>query len=208
MFGRGQKKEWEELKKILSEFHQDQKQQEKSRSEALDKLGKEVTGCRELADVSGKNTGRQLMRLSDAIEDLLDERKATESAVELYERQIKENAEREKALIDLVCRYQEEINLIEERLANIEQSYAKEWLEQLSLFEHSLETALRHCAIEKTGIVGEVVDYQYHETLDVQETEKAELNGTVAYCYKNGCVYHGKVITKAQIRAYRRKNES
>lgn len=207
MFGRRQKAEREELKTIFAEFKRDREQQENAQSGVLEKLGQEMAACREQTDLNGKSLGRQLARLSEAVEDILEERKALETATELYERQIKESQDRENMLLALLCRYQEELGLIEERLHNTEQQYAKDWLEQLSLFRRSLETELRQCSIEETGKPGERVDYSLHEILDAAETEKPEQDGTVAYCYRTGCVYQGRVITKAQVRAYKRRSE-
>lgn len=210
MFGRRQKEEREELKTVLAELRQDRElyreaQAEGSReqTEALRELGRELEACREQIGLSGKDTERQLKRHSEAIEDLLEERGAQEAVIERYEHQIREAGEREDMLLALLCRYQEETRLIEEKLWDMDQQHAEAWSGQLALFKKALESELRKCAIEETGKPGESVDYRYHEILDAEDTEKPELDGRVAYCYKPGCIYHGRVVTKAQVRAYR-----
>lgn len=206
MFGRRQKEEREELRTVLAELKQDreldrkaQTEVSKEQTEALRELGRELAVCREQIG----DTERQLKRHSEAIEDLLEERRAQEAVIERYEHQIREAGERENMLLALLCRYQEVTQLIEEKLCNMDQQHAEDWSGQLALFKKSLEGERRQCAIEETGRPGEPVDYRYHEILDAEDTEKPELDGRVAYCYRPGCIYHGRVVTKAQIRAYR-----
>lgn len=217
MFGRRQKEERQKIETILAELKQDGEQYRKTQAEvsreqndvlkgqaeALQEFGRELAACREQIERSGKDAERQLRRHSEAIEDLLEERGAQEAVIERYETQIREAGEREDMLLALLCRYQEEMGLIEEKLCNVDLQHAKDWSKQLALFKKSLESELRQCAIEETGRPGEPVDYRYHEILDAEDTEKPELDGRVAYCYRPGCIYHGRVVTKAQIRAYR-----
>lgn len=211
MFGRRQKEEREELQALLAELVQDrelyrkaQEEASKEQEETRRELGRELAACREQIDLSGKDVERQLKRHSEAIEDLLDERKTQDTVIERYEHQVREGGEREDRLLSLLCRYQEELALIEEKLRSMDRQHAEDWSDQLALFKKSLEGELRRCSIEETGKPGEPVDYRYHEILDAADTEEAERDGTVAYCYRPGCVYRGKVITKAQVRAYRR----
>lgn len=203
MFGRRQKEEREELKNVLAELRQEQADVLKGQTEALREFGRELAACREQTELSGRETERQLKRHSEAIEDLLEEQSAQDAVIERYEHQIREAGERENKLLSLLCRYQEETWLIEEKLRGMDRQHAEDWSEQLALFKKSLGSELRQCAIEETGRPGEPVDYRYHEILDAEDTEKPELDGRVAYCYRPGCIYHGRVVTKAQVRAYR-----
>lgn len=204
MFGRKQKEEKEEIKALLTELKQEGEQYRKEQAETLREFGRELAACREQIELSGKDTERQLKRHSEAIEDLLEERGTQEAVVERYENQIREAEERENMLLSLLCRYQEEMGLIEVKLCNAKPQYAEDWSKQLALFKKSLESELKQCAIEETGRPGEPVDYRYHEILDAEDTEKPELDGRVAYCYRPGCIYHGRVVMKAQIKAYRK----
>lgn len=213
MFGRRQQGEKDDLRKAFTELKKEvelqYKQQEaqadalKEQTEALREMGQELAACREQTDLSGRDIGRQLKRHSEAIEDLLEQQGTQETVIERYENQIREGRERENMLLNLLCRYQEEFGLIEEKLRDMDRQHAEDWTDQLSLFRKSLENELRQCAIEETGRTGESVDYRYHEILDVEDTAETALDSTVAHCYRPGCIYHGKVITKAQVRAYR-----
>lgn len=208
MFGRKRQKNTEDLTTGISELKRDfqlwHKGQE-GQAEALDRIRQELAAFSEQTANTGQNTERQLRRHSEAVEDMLEERHALDEALERYEQQMKEGRDREDRLLLLLCRYQEEFALMEERLHNVEQQYALDWLEQMALFKKSLVSDLRQCAIEETGKPGEAADYRCHEILDAEETEDQTLDGTVAYCYRPGCVYYGKVITKAQVRVYRRR---
>ena len=207
MFGRKQR-DMADLAAGISELKRDSERQRKEQQEQaalLDALRQELEACRKQIAQSGQDTEKQLKRHSEAVEDMLEEKQEQDAAVESYERQIKEGREREDRLLMLLCRYQEELCLLEDRLQHVEQQYTSDWLEQLALFKKSLVSEQRQCSIAETGKPGETVDYRFHEILDTEETEEQSLDGTVAYCYRSGCVYRGKTITKAQVRAYRGK---
>ena len=205
MFGRKKQENREEIRNDLAEL----KRGQEDLTQALKELEQRVAVCGERIDVLGKDTGKQLRRHSEAIEDLLEERSSQEAIAENCERQIKEGTERENMLLGLLCRYQEEFGVLEEKLCLKEpnREYAEGWSKQFALFKKSVESELRRCSIEETGRPGEAVDYHYHEILDTEDIKDAELEGTIAHCYRSGCIYHGKVITKAQVRVYRRKKE-
>lgn len=206
MFGRRQQGEKDDLRKALTELKKEaelQYKQHEAQTEALREMGQGLAACREQTDLSGRDIERQLKRHSEAIEDLLEQQGTQETVIERYENQIREGRERENMLLNLLCRYQEEFGLIEEKLRDMDRQHAEDWTDQLSLFRKSLENELRQCAIEETGRTGESVDYRYHEILDVEDTDETALDSTVAHCYRPGCIYHGRVITKAQVRAYR-----
>lgn len=209
MFGRKRQNNVGDLTAGISELKENfqlrQKEQEEQAA-ALERLCQELIACREEIATSVKDTEKQLKRHSEAVEDMLEERQALDAALEGYERQLKDGREREDRLLLLLCRYQEEFALMEDRLRNAEQQYASDWLEQMALFKKSLADELRQCSMEETGKPGEPVDYRCHEILDVEETEERALDGTVAYCYRPGCIYCGKVVTKAQVKVYRRKH--
>lgn len=210
MFGREQRRNMEDLAASLSELKSESELRRKAQegqSAALDALRQELAACREQTARSGQDMERQLKRHSEAVEDMLEERQSLDTALERYEQQLKEAREREEKLLILLCRYQEEFGLMEDRLHHVEQQYASDWLEQMAVFKKSLASELRQCAMEETGKPGEPVDYRFHEILDTTDAEDMALDGTVAYCYRPGCVYHGKVITKARVNVYRRKRE-
>ncbi len=210
MFGRKQQRNMEDLTASLSELKSESELRHRAQEEqmaALDALRQELAACREQIMRSGQDTERQLKRHSEAVEDMLEERQTLDTALEGYEQRLKEDREREEKLLKLLCRYQEEFCLMEDKLHHVEQQYASDWLEQMAVFRKSLVNELYQCAMEETGKPGETVDYRLHEILDTADAEDMALDGTVAYCYRRGCVYRGKVIAKAQVKVYRRKTE-
>ena len=63
------------------------------------------------------------------------------------------------------------------------------------------------CALEETGEPGERVDFERHEVLSVVETEDDGADSSVAEVFSPGCIYHGEVIKRAQVAAYRRRKD-
>lgn len=206
IFGRRKQETEDKLKAALEEVKIGQAELDKKQNEqieALDELRNLLTSQEERLETLFKDNSKQLKRHSEAIEDMLDEGKAQEALSEQYESKIKEDAERENALLALVCCYQEQLSLIEEKL-----STKDGWAEQMALFKRTLSTEFKQCAIEETGFVGETVDYRYHEILNVVDTEKEGLSNTIARTYRPGLIYHGKVLRKAQVMAYRERGNN
>lgn len=211
MFGRSKQKAAQEMKSAFEEAKKEREKLEKiqkEQTETINELKELVVIQGEQLDTLFKDNSRQLKRYSEAIEDMLDENKAQEALSEQYEQKVREDAEREKSLLSLICCYQEELNLIEEKLSTTDTQAGEGWMEQMALFRKTLKTELKQCAIEETGISGEAIDYKYHEILDVIDTEKTELDNTVARTYRPGLIYHGKVVRKAQIAAYRGRRDN
>lgn len=201
MFGRKKQEAVQELKAALEEAKRAQKEQ----TEALNELKTLFDSRCEQIDTLLKDNSRQLKRHSESIEDMLDEGKAQEALSIQYERKIKEDSEKEKSLLLLVCHYQEILSVIEEKLGKSDTQAKEGWTEQMALFRKTLLTEFKQCAIEETGLSGETVDYRYHEILDVIDTEEENLHNTVARTYSPGLIYYGKVVKKAQIAVYRGK---
>ncbi|HBA97759.1 MAG TPA: hypothetical protein DCZ23_06595 [Lachnospiraceae bacterium] len=206
MFGRKKREAERELKVALEAAKREQAELQKTQAEqteAFGELKRMLAAQNEQLDILLKDNSRQLKRYSEAIEDMLDEGKAQEALSRQYEQRIKEDTEREKSLLSLVCCYQEELSLIEKKLCAADTQSGNEWAGQMALFRKTLAPELKQCAIEETGLNGETVNYKYHEILDTVDTEDMGLDSTVACTYRPGLIYHGKVIKKAQVAAYR-----
>ncbi len=208
MFGRKKREAMEELKALLVETKRGQGALQKAQgeqTEAFQKLQGKVTELWDRLEELRKESDRQLKRHSEAIEDMLEENKAQEAAVEQYEHQIREAEKRENALLSLVCQYQEDFSLLEAKLGVSGSDQG--WAEQFALFRRALAGELKQCAMEETGAPGEAVDYRCHEILEVVDTDEEGLDNTVARMYRPGCIYHGQVVRKAQVAAYKGRRE-
>lgn len=206
MFGKKKHETEQEIKTILEETKRGQEELQKAQkeqSEILNGLKMMFDDKFKQIDILFEDNSKQLKRHSESIEDMLDEGKAQEALSIQYERQIKEDTEREKALLSLVSHYQEILSVIEEKIGDINSQVGDGWAEQMALFRKTLSTEFKQCAIEETGFSGETADYKYHEILNVIDTEEDKLHNTIAHTYSPGLIYHGKVVKKAQISVYR-----
>lgn len=210
MFGRKKQEEVKELKFVIEEIKREQAELKKNHKEQtvlIKELREELSGYKDQLDDLCRDNLRQLKRHSEAIEDMLDERKTQETMARQYEQKVKEDSGREEALLSLICRYQEELSLIEGKLAGKDVIPVDGWAGQFALFRKSLAGELKQCVIEETGTKGENADYRYHEILDVVDTEDEKLDNTVAHIYRPGCIYYGKVVRKAQVAVYKLRRE-
>lgn len=161
-----------------------------------------------------KDGVRQLKNQAQALEDTLDGLQEQQEMLagmcrrmeEFSQGYRKEAACREETLLSLVECYAEQLKLLENGVLEAFQENEearKAWQQQFAALEDTLKAKLRVCAIEETGAVGEKVDYSLHEILNVVPAAELELNGKVARVYSPGLLYHGKVVKKAQVAAYK-----
>lgn len=206
MFGRKKQETVQELKTALEEAKKGQeelKKTQKEQMEILNGLKMMFDSKFKQIDILFQDNSKQLKRYSESIEDMLDEGKAQEALSIQYERKIKEDTEREKALLSLVSHYQGILSIIEEKIGSTDMQASDGWAEQMALFRKTLSAEFKQCAIEETGFSGETADYRYHEILNVIDTEEENLHNTIASTYSPGLIYHGKVVKKAQVSVYR-----
>lgn len=206
MFGRKKHESAQEIKGIIEEVKKewtDLQKVQREQIEAFNQLQALTNARWEQIDTAFAENNKQLKRYSESIEDMLDEGKAQEALSNQYELKIKEDTEREKALLSLICQYHDILGIIEEKLTGADAQAGDGWAEQIALFRKILATEFKKCAIEEIGLRGETADYKYHEILDVTNTEEENLDSTVAHTYRAGLIYHGKVLKKAQVTAYR-----
>ena len=78
----------------------------------------------------------------------------------------------------------------------------------MELLDRNTENQTRLCGISPVeGEAGKTVDYAVHEVVEVIETQESQKDKTVATVYRPGYVYQGNVRKKAQVAAYRCKEE-
>lgn len=63
------------------------------------------------------------------------------------------------------------------------------------------------CGITETGSAGEKADGQFHEILQVIDTEDQEKEGRISQVYSPGIFYMGKLQKKAKVSVYKYRKE-
>lgn len=163
---------------------------------------------RQLNDMMEKNQ-KAVRGLSDTVEDFLDTLQEENAERERLGQEYAKAKEREKGLLRLLELYQEQTELFEQWLSaqNQENSDAalEAWKQQQVILKGKLAAESRLCAIERTGLAGELVDYRIHEVLQAVGPDTKEQEGTVAKVYSQGMLYQGAVIRKARVAAYRKE---
>jgi len=163
---------------------------------------------RQLNDMMEKNQ-KAVRGLSDTVEDFLDTLQEENAERERLGKEYAKAKEREQGLLRLLELYQEQTELFEQWLSaqNQENSDAalEAWKQQQVILKGKLAAESRLCAIERTGLAGELVDYRIHEVLQAVGPDTKEQEGTVAKVYSQGMLYQGAVIRKARVAAYRKE---
>lgn len=163
---------------------------------------------RQLNDMMEKNQ-KAVRGLSDTVEDFLDTLQEENAERERLGQEYAKAKERDQGLLRLLELYQEQTELFEQWLSaqNQENSDAalEAWKQQQVILKGKLAAESRLCAIERTGLAGELVDYRIHEVLQAVGPDTKEQEGTVAKVYSQGMLYQGAVIRKARVAAYRKE---
>ena len=122
----------------------------------------------QLNDMMEKNQ-KAVRGLSDTVEDFLDTLQEENAERERLGQEYAKAKEREQGLLRLLELYQEQTELFEQWLSaqNQENSDAalEAWKQQQVILKGKLAAESRLCAIERTGLAGELVDYRIHEVL-------------------------------------------
>lgn len=132
---------------------------------------------RQLNDMMEKNQ-KAVRGLSDTVEDFLDTLQEENAERERLGQEYAKAKEREQGLLRLLELYQEQTELFEQWLSaqNQENSDAalEAWKQQQVILKGKLAAESRLCAIERTGLAGELVDYRIHEVL--QQWDRIQRN--------------------------------
>lgn len=164
--------------------------------------------AQQLSDELEKNQ-KAVRGLSGTVEDFLDTLQDENEKHQYLQQEFAKAKEREQSLLGLLGLYQEQTELFEQWIAarNQESSEAalEAWRQQQVILKGKIVAESRLCAIESTGLAGELVDYRIHEVLQALEPDTKEQAGTVAKVYSHGMLYQGSVIRKARVAAYRKE---
>lgn len=212
------KKKQEECIHKLDEI----KRQEIAHAENLESLLKgRMDSVAEAAGVQSARLGEQLdalvnrmdelqkmqKRQVQSLEDFLEEEEDRADREENQRQKAQADKGREAHLLSLVECYQEQLHLLRRQIREEfegEQSKAASWEKQFEIVEECLARQRSSCALEQVGKEQEPVDFECHQVLKVINTEDSGLDSRVAEVFCPGFIYHGKVIKKAQVSAYRR----
>lgn len=161
----------------------------------------------QLNEMMEKNQ-KAVRRLSDTVEDFLDTLQEENEERRQSQQKHAEAAERERRMLELLGLYQEQMELFEQWITGQSQENSEEateaWRLQYAMLKRKIAEGSRFCAIESTGVEGELVDYRLHEVLQALEPDTEEQEGTVAKVCSHGMLYQGNVIRKARVTVYRK----
>ena len=153
-----------------------------------------------------EENSKLLRRQSGSLEDILEELQRQGEDKENVKKQLQEMRDRENALVELcgVLSGQREM-ILRQLLAEgtFPENVRAGWKRQAELMKQEAEKYERQCAFKEIGECGEKVDYECYQILSVCAATKEEQNGTVAQVYAPGYSYHGRIIKKAQVSAYK-----
>ncbi len=192
----------EDLKKTMEEALK------KTMEEELKKNMEEGFGkhLEEKLEQNREENGKLLRRQSGSLEDILEELQRQGEDKENVKKQLQEIRDRENALVELCCVLSGQKEMILRQLlaeGALPENVRAGWRQQAELMEQEAEKYERQCAFGKIGECGEKVDYECHQILSVCAAAVEEQSGTVAQVYASGYSYHGQIIKKAQVCAYK-----
>lgn len=146
--------------------------------------------------------------LSDSVEDFLDSMQEEEKGQRQSQQMLEDAGKREQKLLELVQLYQQQMELFEQWITgqNREagETAREAWQQQYAMLKGQIQAESTLCAIELTGVSGEPVDYRLHEVLQAVEPDSREQEGKIDKVYSQGMLYHGTIIRKARVTAYRK----
>ena len=190
--------------KKLKDFFEKRKEAElfhKQIMEQLHVLTKEIQVEKNVLDAlckEVKQNGTDISRHDMALEDCLDmlEEWEKERAGEKKQRQNMEK-EREKWM-QMFRTYQEQLWSMK--------SYAEKnddaWYQQILLVENVIQEQMLSCGITAIDKKDCMVNYEFHEVIELKDTEDVCKDKMVAVVYSPGYLYQGEVKQKAQVAAY------
>lgn len=205
----GLKKEIRQLKEMLqSIMRQSEDEKQKQLKEVSDGLKTMTDGITAVNEAIGKH--------DMTIEDMLDEWEEIQAAnrqekenlqVRLIEKQkaeLDELSGRAKELIEMTVQAWDQVYLL---LQAAQKAKDESWIQQLTLAENQIREKALHAGLQRTGTPGEPFSYEMHEPMLRVDTDKPELDMTVAEVYTPGYWYRGKAFRKAKVEVYRLKEE-
>lgn len=207
MFGTGRK--MDQLQQTVQELinREEQKDKERNGQEGiiLQRISDHMEG---FAEAAGKQ--------ETAIEDMLDTweewQEKLDAQTDSLQSKLLEKVERE-----LADKTRQERNLLEMTVSAWDQLFHlklaarnvgdETWFRQIALAENGLKEKAMHAGLQQTGCAGEPFSYEIHEAVERMDTDRLDLDMTVAEVYKPGYWYQGGAVCKAQVAVYRTISE-
>ena len=210
-------REWKKVHKDLDQSLEEAGSQRDAMQKALTKVGEDVGEAKSALSSQGEALQKSLGKLSEkvgihdmALENFLDEweeiREREEEMAARLERMTGQlDIEKYHHLMESQEHLLSLVNAYQDQLANLRRLVAgkEDWEHQIDLMDGKLSEDRKRAQVEFIGEAGEKVDFARHEVLNVVDTPKAELEGTVIEVYSPGCLYAGAVWRKARVSAYR-----
>lgn len=177
-------------------------------AEAVTRQTKELLRMQQQMNDQIEKNHKAVRGLSDSVEDFLDSMQEEEKGQRQSQQMLEDAGKREQKLLELVQLYQQQMELFEQWITgqNREagETAREAWQQQYAMLKGRIQTESTLCAIELTGVSGEPVDYRLHEVLQAVEPDSREQEGKIDKVYSQGMLYHGTVIRKARVTAYRK----
>lgn len=152
--------------------------------------------------LNGGEIQKHNMSLEDAL-DTIQEQAEKETCQEV---RIKELEAVEKALLELVMAYQQQMHMISEHMGQSGNDDMA-WNRQISIVQEEITHRMAACGMSEITGAGEKVNYDYHEVIGIADTENAAQVLEISRVHVPGCIYKGKIRQKAKVTAYRLKQE-
>lgn len=177
-------------------------------AEAFTRQTQELSRMQQQMNDQIEKNHKAVRGLSDSVEDFLDSMQEEEKGQRQSQQMLEDAGKREQKLLELVQLYQQQMELFEQWITgqNREagETTREAWQQQYAMLKGRIQTESTLCAIELTGVSGEPVDYRLHEVLQAVEPDSREQEGKIDKVYSQGMLYHGTVIRKARVTAYRK----
>ncbi len=214
----GTKKEIAALRECVERSDAERRQQEREREE---KLLDRIAALEEKISGDGKNTdlevlGEKINRhdlaigdLVDSMEEMMTEQRERQEALsdalgERAEREAKEAKRREEKLLALAIACEEQLFALK-TAATVSEDDA--WQRQIESAEEKILSTAVPAGFQRIDRAGEAFSYDLHEAIETRETEDSGKAMKVAEVYTCGAMYQGKVMRKAKVAVYQRREE-
>lgn len=191
-----------ELRRMMEEGSQIQKKEVAEERETIQKLEmsikKQLEGNEQLCSAIQSQT--------ETIEDFLDDQTQQLKLQETVKETKVQNRREQQALIALVMEQQDQLFRLKQQIlsmSDITPEAKNGWKEQLQMMEQICIGKMQLCQMAVIGAIGEPVDYERMEILQVLEKGKADIEKTVAKVHTPGYIVKGEVVKKAVVDVYR-----
>ena len=185
----------EAAEKITGLFEALQKQEADTADAVCEKID-------ELAARTGRHDNA-ITDLLETMEDLQDEQEKKLKDLDLMlsredRRTIKSLEDDVQALLHVIGGYREQISYLADALAKDHR-----WNQQARIVREKLDQLDNDAGLVRFAQSGDAVNFDMHIVAEAVDTDRPEKNRIIQEVYEQGLIYHGKVVKKAVVRAYR-----